>query len=774
MADILDRLKAALAGRYTIERELGAGGMATVYLAHDRKLNRAVALKVLSPELAASIGGERFLREIEIAARLTHPNILALHDCGAADGLLYYTMPYVEGESLRDRLDREKQLPLEDALQITREVADALGYAHSLGLVHRDIKPENILFQAGHAVVSDFGIARAVSSAGAARLTETGFAVGTPAYMSPEQAAGDQDIDARSDLYSLGCVLYEMLSGETPYTAPTPQALIAKKLSEPLPRISVVREAVPPSIERALTKALAKTPADRFAAAQQFVEALKAEIMVARVGRRRWPRRVAAIAAVVVVAVAAWGLVTLGGGPAYERLAVLPPANLMNDPEQEYFVAGMHNALISELQRAGVVVIARQSMLQYENTQKPIREIAQELGVDALIQPSVMRAGDSVEMEVSLVDGTTQQVMADPIVRRSALRDVERLYRGLTAAIASEIQAALTPQAEAFLASARPVNPQAYEAYLKGVSQWHAAHISRALEYFQQALSLDSMYAPAQAGVARVWWWRAATGRAPERAQARATMHQALALDSTLAEVQWVVAMIRAWLDWDWEGAEAAFRNAIEINPSYAEARAFYAVFLYTMERPEDGRAQMERALQLDPLNLMFRALNGGLLNAERRYAEAIEELEAVLRIEPNHVVAKTGLIDAYHATGNYDEALAMVRRLMPSDQELQVALEEAIDRGYAEGGYRTAMLRRAEIWAAHPEASEGRSIDVVMSYALAGERERTLEWLEVACQAQHYQLPGILPASGLGPVPGDDPRYQDLRRRVGLPEMPQ
>jgi serine/threonine-protein kinase len=745
--------------------------MATVYLAHDRKLHRAVALKVLRPELAASLGAERFLREIEIAARLTHPNILALHDCGAADGLLYYTMPYVEGESLRDRLDREKQLPFEDALQITREVADALGYAHSLGLVHRDIKPENILFTAGHAVVSDFGIARAVSSAAGARLTETGLAVGTPAYMSPEQAAGDQDIDARSDLYSLGCVLYEMLGGETPYTAPTPQALIAKKLSEPLPRISVVREAVPPGIETALTKALARTPADRFATAQQFVEALTAEVVVARVGGSRWPLSAVAAALIAVVIVAAWFLSTVLGGPAYERLAVLPPANLMNDPEQEYFVAGMHNALISELQKAGVAVIGRTSVMRYQNTQMLAREIAQELGVDALIEASVMRAGDSVEIEVRLVDGTTQQAVADPIVRRSALRDVERLYRGLTAAIASEIQAALTPQAEAFLASARPVNPQAYEAYLKGVSQWHAAHISRALEYFQQALSLDSTYAPAQAGVARVWWWRATTGRAPERAQARVTMHQALALDSTLAEVQWVVAMIRAWLDWDWEGAEAAFRKAIEINPSYAEARAFYAGFLYTMERPEEGRAQMEIALQLDPLNLMSRALNGGLLNAERRYAEAIEELEAVLRIEPNHVVAKTGLIDAYHATGNYDEALAMVRRLMPSDQELQVALEEALDRGYAEGGYRTAMLRRAEIWAAHPEASEGRAIDVVMSYALAGERERTLEWLEVAYQAQHYQLPGILPASGLGPVPGDDPRYLALRRRMNLPQ---
>jgi serine/threonine-protein kinase len=274
VTDALDRLTAALADRYTIERELGAGGMARVYLAEDRKLGRAVALKVLRPELAAALGGDRFLREIEIAAKLAHPHILALHDCGEANGLLYYTMPFVQGESLRDRLTREQQLPLDEALQITREVADALGYAHSLGLVHRDIKPENILFQAGHAVVSDFGIARAVSAAGTARLTETGLAIGTPAYMSPEQAAGSQSVDGRSDLYSLGCVLYEMLSGETPYTGPTPQAILAKKLSEPLPRISVVREAVPAGIEAALSKALARTPADRWVTAAQFAAAL--------------------------------------------------------------------------------------------------------------------------------------------------------------------------------------------------------------------------------------------------------------------------------------------------------------------------------------------------------------------------------------------------------------------------------------------------------------------------------------------------------------------
>jgi tetratricopeptide (TPR) repeat protein/tRNA A-37 threonylcarbamoyl transferase component Bud32 len=274
--DLLERLRPALAGRYTIDHEIGSGGMATVYLAQDLKHHRLVAIKVLKPELAASLGAERFLREIEISAQLNHPNILTLIDSGKADGLLYYAMPYVEGESLRDRLEREKQLPIEDALQITSEVADALSYAHSLGIVHRDVKPENILFAAGHAVVADFGIAKAVTEAGGEALTETGLAIGTPAYMSPEQAVGTKGLDTRSDVYSLGCVLYEMLSGDPPFVGSTPQAIIARKSAEAAPSLKVVRRRVTDSVEYAVATALETTPADRFATVSQFVEALRA------------------------------------------------------------------------------------------------------------------------------------------------------------------------------------------------------------------------------------------------------------------------------------------------------------------------------------------------------------------------------------------------------------------------------------------------------------------------------------------------------------------
>jgi serine/threonine-protein kinase len=313
VSELLERLQQALADRYRIEGKLGEGGMAVVYLGVDLRHHRRVALKVLKPGLAATLGAERFLREIETTAQLTHPHILPLLDSGEADGALYYVMPFVEGESLRSRLEREKQLPVSDAVEIARETADALSYAHSHGVIHRDVKPENILLESGHAVVADFGIAKAVSAAGGTRLTETGLSVGTPAYMSPEQAAGGEALDGRSDIYSLGCVLYEMLSGETPYTGITPRSLLAKKLSEPLPHISVVRESVPASVEAALTKALARTPADRYGTAREFASALSGQTItrVAPSGARARKHRVVALAAItVLLAAGAYAVVT--------------------------------------------------------------------------------------------------------------------------------------------------------------------------------------------------------------------------------------------------------------------------------------------------------------------------------------------------------------------------------------------------------------------------------------------------------------------------------
>src|SRR6186713_1197127 len=268
------RLAAALADRYRIERELGAGGMATVYLAHDIRHERDVAIKVLHPDLGATLGPDRFLSEIRTTARLQHPHILPLLDSGSSDGLLYYVMPLVAGETLRHRLERERQLPIDDAIAIAREVADALGYAHGLGVIHRDIKPENILLRDGHALVADFGIALAVQTAGGARMTQTGLSLGTPQYMSPEQAMGERTIDARSDVYALGAVTYEMLAGEPPFTGPNVQAIVARILAEEPRSLTLLRRAVPAGVEGAVMRALEKLPADRFVKASDFSDAL--------------------------------------------------------------------------------------------------------------------------------------------------------------------------------------------------------------------------------------------------------------------------------------------------------------------------------------------------------------------------------------------------------------------------------------------------------------------------------------------------------------------
>jgi len=320
MEDTLSLLSAALVGRYRIDRELGQGGMATVYLAHDLKHERKAAIKVLRPELAQALGAERFLREIAIAARLNHPHILALHDSGEAGGLLFYVMPFVEGESLRDRLNREQQLPVDEAVRIAQQVASALSYAHSHDLVHRDIKPENILLAGDEVVVADFGIARAITAAGGEQLTSTGIAVGTPAYMSPEQGSGQPQLDGRSDVFSLGCVLCEMLAGAPPFTGPTAQAIQARRLTDPVPPLRTVRETVPPQVERAIVKALAKSPADRFATAVQFAEALGDRFfttatngMVTEPTATRRARRSAVLAGLVLAGLAVgalggWGL----------------------------------------------------------------------------------------------------------------------------------------------------------------------------------------------------------------------------------------------------------------------------------------------------------------------------------------------------------------------------------------------------------------------------------------------------------------------------------
>ncbi|MGH7586901.1 MAG: protein kinase domain-containing protein [Gemmatimonadales bacterium] len=451
MADVLEQLRASLGDRYEVEREVGEGGMATVFLATDRRHGRRVAIKTLKAELAASIGADRFLREIRLAANLQHPHVLALYDSGEANGILYYVMPFIEGESLRNRLDREQQLPLYDAVRIAREAAEALAYAHEQGVVHRDIKPENILLQNGHALVADFGIARALDAAGE-KLTQTGMAVGTPHYMSPEQALGSDHTDGRSDVYSLGCVLYELLAGQPPFDGPNTRAIIARHAMEQVPSIQVVRQSVPDELEEAVLHALEKTPADRFQKMSEFAElladleptlatrrttapripatrrssstrvAVKRTTPVAVLGEkwgtgvRLWSLSAALLAALAVGAFAVWRSLTAGGAAASpggsgldpRRIAVMYFQQRGGSDSLEYLADGLTEALIRELSQVKTLqVISGNGVAPFKESNAAPDSIGRALRVGTILQGAVAQSGNRLRVNVSLIDAGT-------------------------------------------------------------------------------------------------------------------------------------------------------------------------------------------------------------------------------------------------------------------------------------------------------------------------------------------------------------------------------
>ena len=478
MTAVLDRLKDALADRYAIEREIGSGGMATVYLAEDLKHHRQVAVKVLRPELAAALGSERFLREIEVTAGLTHPHILPLFDSGEADGFLYYVMPHIAGESLRQRLNRVTQLPIDQALTIAQQVASALDFAHRHEVVHRDIKPENILLTEGEALVADFGIALAVTAAGGERLTETGLSLGTPAYMSPEQVAGDHVIDGRSDVYSLACVLYEMLAGNPPFTGASPQVVLARHITDPLPPITTARSSVPESLAAVLGKALGKARADRFESAQAFSAALAEK-----------PKEVE---------------------PDTKSIAVLPFANLSADRENEYFSDGLAEDIIDALAQVPELrVMARTSAFAFRGKEQDVRRIGAELNVAHILEGSVRRAGNRLRVTAQLVEVSDGYHLWSQRFDRE-MTDVFAIQDEISQAIVEKLQLRLVPDRP--LVKRYTENLAAYDLCLK--ARHHLLKMTQegreaGRQYCEQAIALDRNCAQAHVVLAESYLWNA-------------------------------------------------------------------------------------------------------------------------------------------------------------------------------------------------------------------------------------------------------------------------
>ncbi len=784
-ADAVDdqkRLTKALVGRYRIEHEIGRGGMATVYLAEDLKHGRPVAIKVMRPELTATLAADRFQQEIRVTAHLEHPHILGMIDSGEVDGLLYVVLPYIEGEDLQERLEREGALPVDEAVRIAKEVADALDYAHSRGVIHRDIKPSNIMLSGGHARITDFGVARAVGEAGGSKLTATGQIIGTPFYMSPEQVTGEWELDGRMDIYALGCVLYAMLTGQPPYTGTSPPEVLAGHLHRPPPSVRETQPEVTPALDTVIQRAMAKEPGQRFDTAGDFVKALKAPETApppsvpstargvrAPTGTGQSKRRVTgSVIGVAVLALAAWRIVTVMGGQRMERLAVLPLTDLTNDPEQEYVAAGVHEALIAELGQLGLSVTARRTMARYRDSDKGIREIAQELGVDGVIEGSLYRAGDSLEIAARLYDGDERQIWTASF--DGVLPNIVALYRGFARAIADQIRLSLSPEDEARLGEAAPVNPAVYEAYLRGMhvlnNRRTREDANTAIDYFNQAVEQNPADPLAYAGLALAYATLGHGFDPPDDAwpRARAAAERAIRLDSTLAEGWAALADYKTYSERDWAGAERAFRRADELNPSLAMNHYHYAWYLVLFGRVDEAVVEHERARELDPLTPLHTTWLPALHWFSGDYERALPQArENVTRYDPG-VTAHFVLGETAARLGLYEEAIAAHEQLAT----VRPTWSEPLGRTYARAG-RTEDARRIlrQIEAQPP--SSWNAYSLALLNAELGNLDEAFRWLEY--DPPHAWLAWVVSSQNtyLWKPYQEDPRYQALLRRMNL-----
>jgi eukaryotic-like serine/threonine-protein kinase len=675
VADLREQLQTGLADRYRIERELGRGGMATVFLAHDLRHKRPVALKVLHAELAYTLGPERFQREIETVARLQHPHILTVHDSGSTAGQLWFSMPFVEGESLRDRLRRDPQLPVEVAFRIATEAARALQYAHEHGVIHRDIKPENLLLtNDGSTLVADFGIARALSG-GDDRLTETGMSVGTPTYMSPEQSAGDRHLDARTDVYSLGTVLYEMLAGEPPFTGPTAQAVIAKRLVGEVPRVRHVRPSVPESVEDAIRRALAPVAADRFATAAEFARALQPTTATPTATptrrseaadghtRRRVPLAAITLGLGILIGLGvlfAWrrNHADAGGTGGAKVLAVLPFENL-GDSADAYFADGVTDAVRGKLAAVpGLRVIASTSSQEYRGTRKAARQVARELGVRYLLLGRVrwQKSGGTSRVEVSpeLVDLSDPDAPATRWQQPfdAALTDVFQTQADIATRVAEALGVTLGDSARRQLATPPTADLAAYDAYLR-------------------ALNLRKTDAPAAA----------------------AALEQAIARDSTFALAWAELALTRQYFHsvgyTPWEQIERSKDEAersLKINPRLP--RGYFALGQYYKRRDEFDRALAEyaRGLAIAPNDV---DLLSGVAEIDLRRGEwgrAVDAARGLEALDPRSTLPLLVQLIALMHARRFDEALAITERGMGLDPLVPDWYEMRIETRAAQG----------------------------------------------------------------------------------------
>ena len=752
--------------------------MATVYLARDLKHDREVALKVLRPELAAALGTERFLQEIRISARLDHPHILTLIDSGESDGFVWYALPYVRGESLRVRLTREKQLSVEEAVRIATQVASALDFAHRQGVVHRDIKPENILLHEGVAVVADFGIALAASEAGGDRLTLSGLSLGTPQYMSPEQATGSKDIDARSDVYSLGAMVYESLTGEPPHTGPTVQAVIAKLLTERPTRIRVVRDAVPQAIDDAVAKALAKVPSDRFASAGEFAAALAARPAPAKPRSLRVPLVAAALGAVLITAIV---ILSKSDGPTAEppavmeapSVAVLPFGNLTGNPADQYLSDGMTEEIIGQLARVGgLKVISRTSTEALKGRGLTMRQISDTLGVRHILEGSVRHEGNRIRVAVDLIDAST-----DAHVWTSRydgdLSDVFALQEEIARQVADSLVRTVGVRPVVGRV-ARTENPEAYAAYLAGTSLVYRRTregFRAAVVQFDRAIAEDSSYGPAYAGLATaytLWTYYAYPGLDFYDATSKALrlLDRAVTLDSLSGEAYAARGRVLTRSMAPADTVEADFKRALALQPNSPDVHQWYALFLATQGRHAESLPESERAVSLDPLAPGARIAAANMTLAAGQPAAARQEADRALALEP-------GLVRAQELQGLGDLLLKEFRRCLAlalgANSGARAMCLHSLGR-VREAEAAAGALRAAFAAKPSPDAAAGRvgpAQSLARYYAWTGNAEQSLAWLERAYAISPEGEDLVIIASAVYDKVRDDPGFKAGLQRI-------
>ena len=769
---------------YKILEKLGEGGMGVVYKAQDTKLDRLVALKFLPKQF--SINKEekkRFIHEAKAAAALDHTNICAVYEIDETDdGQMFIVMACYEGETLKEKVEKGP-LKLNEAINIAIQVAQGLQRAHESHIIHRDIKSANIIITKRNEVkILDFGLAKL---RGQTKLTKEGTTLGTVAYMSPEQASGDK-VDHRSDIWSLGVLFYEMVTGQLPFRGEYEQAIMYAIMNEEPEYVSKLNKDVPSQLEKIIHKALKKNPEKRFQSMSEMREALQQILetslssggikpsSVFRLGRkqRRILVRLLPLGIAVIVAGAfLWLSRDTMSKP--KSIAILPLATIGGQTGQDWFSEGMTDALITNLAKIRELrVTSRTSVMKFKESKKTAREIAKELNVSYIIEGSVQKIDNQIKITTRLIDSSSDEYLWAQDYKRD-LSNILSLQSDVARAIANKIKVSLTPQEKTILTEQRTVNPSAYEAYLKGNFYFYKLtreSLNTAMKYYKLAVKLDPLYAPAYVGIATVWGGRAQMGFVPfhlAHEKMEPAAEKALELDSTLAEVHLLKALMYSWWGWKWDLALTEYKKVLELNPNMAEARANYSQVLFICDRPEEGMRQIKQAMELDPFNNIVRTFYAMDLMYTRQYNKVIDSMEKLFEDAPEEYLALTTLRSAYHQKKMYDDALRIWRLSFKARNDNQAI--ETLNRGNEEGGYSIALKRLAELMI--QRAENGIHVtpwQIATLYTRAGMPDEALSWFEKALEARDPNMPYLK----VDPIFDDlreNPRFITLLKKIGV-----